>query len=101
MYPVNKNLFRVYYDETHKLTPQNAGIPQADGSPNPGFSYRWSYTFKDLLAKFSYDETNGNWANNFAPFVALGYAFPDGTLEPGTTTRVIHSVFSILEFEDA
>lgn len=101
LYPVNRNLFRVYYDKVHKLTPQNASVPFVDGSPNSGFTYRWKYKFKDLPAKFTFDETNGDWPNNFAPFVATGYCLADGSPTPTPDVRIQQSVFSILEFEDA
>lgn len=98
-YPINKDLFRVYYDKTFKLTSMNvtAGSCEANG----GYSRRWSYRFKQLPASFTYDDGNGNWANNFAPFLAIGYAFSDGTGPDTVTTRIRSHVNARLEYEDA
>lgn len=97
--PINKDLFRVYYDKTFKLT---ANLATGGGvEAVPMYSHRWSYKFKKLPASLSFDEANGNWPNNFAPFVAMGYAFSDGTLDALTYTRLVHNVSSFLEFEDA
>jgi len=93
--PVNTDLFRVYYDRVHKLCPaQNATVENTMGS------YIWSYDFKSLPANLTYDEGNGDWANNFAPFVAIGYAFADGSA-PDVLTRIVSNTYSLLTFEDA
>lgn len=97
--PINKDLFRVYMDKTIKLSPSNVSAGGREAMPQ--YSARWSHTFKQLPSTLTYDEAHGDWANNFAPFVALGYAFPDGTLDALTYTRIIHNVSSFLEFEDA
>jgi len=94
--PINTDKFRVYYDKVHKLCPAtNATVENTMGS------YRWSYTFKDLPASFTYDAGNGNWANNFAPFCAIGYAYSDGTGPDVATLRVTSTYSSQLTFEDA
>lgn len=99
-YPVNKELFRVYMDKTFKLT-SSGGPGGASVDPNAGYSKRWSYRFKQLPAALTFDEGNGDWANNFAPFVAIGYAFSDCTAPDIATTRIKSNTFSLLEFEDA
>jgi len=95
MYPINTDAFRVYYDKVFKL---NASI---NGDAFPNYSKRWSYRFKDLPTSLSFDEGNGNWPNNFAPFVGIGYAYSDGTSPDTLTTRVISNVNAYLDFEDA
>lgn len=101
-YPINKDLYRVYYDKTFKI---GSGIPGTPGvyaeNPYPDYFKRWSYRFKQLPANLTWDEGNGDWANNFAPFVAIGYAYPDGTSPDVVTTRVISNTTSFLTFEDA
>jgi len=102
--PVNKDLFRVYYDRIHKLTSVNVnsgivGLQSVEA--NPGYSKRWSYRFKSLPASLTYDDGNVDWANNFAPFVAIGYAFSDCTDPDTITTRIKSNTYSILEYEDA
>lgn len=97
--PINTELFRVYMDRTFKLITQSTGgNPQA----NPHDSVRWSYTFtkKHLPSSFHFDEGNGNWPNNFAPFVAIGYAYADGTAPDTITTELISNVYTQLKFED-
>lgn len=97
--PVNTELFRVYMDKIIKLAPANVAGGAREAMPM--YSARWSKTFKQLPASLTYDMGNGNWANNFAPFVALGYAYPDGTSPDTITTKLIHSVLSVLDYEDA
>lgn len=93
--PVNTNLFRVYMDKQFKL----------DCWPEGGqgqYSRKWSYTFdkKHLPASFTFDEGNGDWPNNFAPFVAIGYGYADGTTPDTINTDVVSHVWSQLAFED-
>jgi len=95
-YPINTDLFRVYMDKVVKLTGCAAeGVEQLTR-----YSTRWSYTFKELPASFTYDDGNGDWANNFAPFIAIGYAYCDGTAPDVATTRLVSHVFSSLTYED-
>jgi len=99
-YPINKDLFHVYMDKVIQL---GTGIPSSGGygdTPFPQYAKRWSYRFKKMPTALTYDDGNGNWANNFAPFVAIGYAYTDGTA-PDTITRIVSYVTSFLEFEDA
>lgn len=98
-YPVNRDLFRVYMDKIVKLTPSL--VTGGGREAMPLYSTRWAYNFKSLPAGLSWDAGNGDWANNFAPFLAVGYAFSDGSAADILTTRLIHNVTSILEFEDA
>lgn len=102
--PINKELFRVYYDKIHKLTSAQVStgiVGFGSVEANAGYSKRWSYKFKKLPASLTYDDGNGDWANNFAPFLAIGYAFSDGTAPDTVTTRIRSSVTSLLEYEDA
>ena len=72
--PINTDLFRVYYDKTFLICPaSNQTVENTKGS------FRWGYDFKQLPSNLSYDNTNGNYANNFAPFLAMGYCYADGT----------------------
>lgn len=100
-YPINKDLFHVYMDKIVRL---NTGIPSSGGygdSPFPNYCTRWSYKFKKMPTALTFDEGNGDWPNNFAPFVAIGYAFSDGTAPDVVTTKLISNVFSVMQFEDA
>lgn len=96
-YPINRDLYRVYMDKTFLITPTGA----AGGDTRIGNQKKWSYRFKQLPATLTYDAGNGDYCNNFAPFVALGYAYADGTGADVLVTRIQHSVYSQLTFEDA
>lgn len=94
--PINTDLFRVYYDKTFLICPaSNQTVENTKGS------FRWDYDFKSLPANLTYDNTNGNYANNFAPFMALGYCYADGTAPDTVTTRIVSNTYSLLTFEDA
>lgn len=95
--PVNREKFRVYMDRIIKLSQvAEAGVEQISR-----YSGTFSYTFKKKnLPKFlTYDENNGDWANNFAPFIAIGYAYSSGAPDTVNTKLNTH-VFSQLSFED-
>jgi len=96
-YPVNDNKFKVYMDKTFTFCPTSA----ASGFPLNMAQYKFRKVIKKLPASFSYDAGNGDFANNFAPFLAIGYAYPDGSAADVTNTRIITSVHSKLHFEDA
>jgi len=95
--PVNTDLFKVFYDKTVKLT----GALDGNLSELTRYSHRWSYRFKSMPAHLSFDEGNGDYVNNFAPFVAIGYAYADGTSPDTVATRVTATHQSTLAFEDA
>jgi len=97
-YPINKNKFRVYMDKIIRLAPV---VSETSVEEHPRYTATYKYTFKSLPSALTYDEGAGNWCNNFAPFVALGYAYTDGSSENAGFTRVKHYCFSQLEFEDA
>lgn len=95
--PINTELFRVHYDRQFKFAEQT-GVTDA----NPSAAVKWSYTFtkKNLPASLHFDEGNGNWPNNFAPFVAIGYAYADGTAPDTIQLKLISNIYSQLHFED-
>lgn len=97
--PVNTDLFRVYMDRVIKLAPSvvTGGAREA----MPLYSARYNFRMKQLPAALTYDDGNGNWANNFAPFFCMGYAFSDGSVDPTITQRLINTCSTYLEFEDA
>lgn len=97
-YPVNKDLFRVYMDKTIKLTGNKSGTAVESIQRQ---SARWSYRFKSMPTAFTFDEGNGNWVNNFAPFIAVGYSYCDGTAPDTISTLLLSNTFSMLTFEDA
>lgn len=97
-YPVNSNKFRSYYDRIFTVCPTSA----ASGFPLANEVKRFTYRFKQMPTHFSFDQGSGDAVNNFAPFLAIGYAYADGSLpDTGIVTRIATSVYSQLSFEDA
>lgn len=96
MYDVNRDKFRVYFDKIIKFTQ----VAETSVEAIPRFSARWSYNFKKLPASLTYDENNGDWCNNFAPFVCIGYAYSDGSAADVVGTKLISNIYSQLQFED-
>jgi len=96
LYDINKDKFKVYMDRVVRLTQRKEAGVEYSGQQ----SFVYSYAFKDLPASLTFDEENGNWPNNFAPFVALGYCYADGTSPDTLTTKITHTCYSQLQFED-
>jgi len=97
LFPVNKDLFRVYYDKTFTLCgPEPEGVEAINR-----FTASWSYRFKQLPSSFAFDNGNGDWVNNFAPFLCIGYSYPDGSSPDSLTRRLISTAYARLEYEDA
>lgn len=96
MFPVNTEKFRVYHQEKRLLAPGSAAAGTREYE-----ALRWSYSFKDLPASLTYDEANGDDANNFAPFLVIGYSYADGTVGETLQTRIISNAFAQLRYEDA
>lgn len=96
LYDINRDKFKVYMDKIVKLSQVSEGATEQNGS----YSTRYSYVFKDMPTALTFDEENGNWPNNFAPFVAVGYAYSDGTGPDTVATKLCHTCYSQLQFED-
>lgn len=96
LYDINKDKFKVYMDKIVKLSQVSEGATEQNGN----YSFRYSYTFKDMPTALTFDEENGNWPNNFAPFIAVGYAYSDGTGPDAVATKLVHTCYSQLQFED-
>lgn len=100
--PINTDLFRVYMDKKVKLlpylnTPQAATQLMAAGTTK---TYSFSVRIK-CPATLTYDDGNGNFANNFAPFFVFGAVCDDGTGPYTQSTPWRVRVSSILDYEDA
>lgn len=96
-YRVNDNKFRVYFDKVFRLCPTSAasGFPLTDNQ----FSFQIGTT--KLPANLSFDEGAGDYPNNFAPFLAIGYCYADGGVPDTLNSRIITKVSSKLIYEDA
>lgn len=97
LFPVNKDLFRVYYDRTFTLCGPSADSHEAVTK----YMASWSYRFKKLPSTLHFDNGNGDYPNNFAPFLAIGYSYPDGSSPDTLTRRLVSTAYARLEFEDA
>lgn len=95
-YGINKEKYRVYMDRTYKLSQFAEGAVEQNGR----YSIPYSYVFKDLPSSLTFDEENGNWPNNFAPFVAVGYAYSDDSAPDTVSTKLTHTCYTQLAFED-
>lgn len=98
-FPINKEKFRVYYAKQFKLCPGSL----AGGTREFDF-VKWGYTFdsSNLPASLTFDEGNGDDANNFAPFLVIGWCYTDGTAGTGDLqSRLVSNTFSQLSYEDA
>lgn len=95
---INREKFRVYYDKVIKLSQ----VAEGSVEQNSRYSATFAYTFKkkNLPRFLTYDENNGDWCNNFAPFLAIGYAYSTGAPDSGATTKLNTHVYSQLQYED-
>lgn len=95
-YPVNAEKYRVHYQRQFRIAPGSLG-----GGTREFDFVKWKYSFKTgLPASLTFDEQNGDDANNFAPFMVVGWCYTDGTL-PDATPRLISHVSSVLSYEDS
>lgn len=94
-YPPNTGKFRVYMAKQFRLCPGSL----AGGTREFDF-FKWKYTFKELPANLTFDEANGDDPNNFAPFLAIGWCYADGSAPP-VIPRLISHCSSVLQYEDA
>lgn len=94
---VNTEKFRVYYSKQFRIAPGSL----AGGTREFDFA-KWAYAFdsKHMPASLTFDEGNGDDANNFAPFLVTGWCYTDGTA-PDLQPRLVSNTFSQLSYEDA
>lgn len=98
LYFLNDNKFRVHYDKTF-LIAQGAA---SSGQPRVKDQFEFSADLTSSLpANLHFDEGNGDWANNYAPFFAVGYAYADGGAPDTVTRRISVDCYSKLSYEDA
>lgn len=103
LYPINRNKFRVYYDKTFMLCSGALSNNGKSVEQLPNWVKRWSYTFKskNLPTALTYDAASDNWANNFAPFLAIGYSYGDGSQPDTDNAKVLSTCHTQLYYEDA
>lgn len=96
--PVFDDKFSVLFDRQVTLTPALRGGPSSE--PWTGHHYAYSFRVK-CPAQLKYDVATGDWANNFAPFMAVGYAYPSGSSPDVLNLLITHTATSELTYEDA
>lgn len=96
LYDINRDKFHVYYDKVIKFSQ----VAETGVEAIPRFSAMWKYNFKKLPSTLTYDESNGDWCNNFAPFVCIGYAYSDGSPADVVGTKLVSNIYSQFQFED-
>ena len=75
-YPVNDNKFTVYMDKVYPLIPTST----ASGFPLLKAQFHFKKFFKKHPVNLLFDAGGGDYPNNFAPFLAIGYCYADGGL---------------------
>jgi len=98
--PMNDDKFRKIYDRQFVLSPQDAMATGGAPVPMPAITKKYSFKVK-LPKQFKYDANTGNWANNFAPFMSIGYGYVDGRAPDVVGTAIINTAVSHLQYEDA
>lgn len=99
--PLNKDLFRVWFDKKVKLIPQEAaGVGTYPYMGQRTYSF---YCKVPAPANMTFDDTSsGNEPTNYAPFLCAGWAYANDKT-PGTVDQVpVHiQAISTLYFSDA
>lgn len=104
--PINTDLFQVHMDRKFRMLPQlytGLGNTQDTNTKTLSGTQRTFYFTKRIKcpANLTFDDGNGTWPNNFAPFVCLGAVCDDGA-GPFSISRPYHlTVQSILYYTDA
>lgn len=100
--PINTDLFKVYMDKKVTLLPYRNDIAPGTTMTASGTTRTYSFVKKiKCPATLTFDDGNGNFANNFAPFFCFGAVCDDGTSAYTITTPWRVRVSSILDYEDA
>jgi len=104
--PINRNVFTVHADKKFKMLPRYyTGLYNTTDTNTKtlsGTQNTISFAIKvKVPAKLTYDDANGNFANNFAPFFCFGAVCDDGSSAWSTSTPYRVRVQSILDYEDA
>lgn len=96
--PVNRELFDVLGERFLKLDGREAAA--VESSPPSALSKSFNFKVK-CPAQFMYPSTGDNDPVNFAPFLAVGYAYLDGTGPDVVTTNLAVTSMSHLYYKDA
>lgn len=99
--PINTDLFRVHMDKKFKMNWAYTGDIGVAGA-TAGNTRTASFSVRIKTPEFlTFDDGNGDWVNNFAPFFCFGAVNDDGTATFSVQTPWRVSVLSVLDYEDA
>lgn len=100
--PVNKEIYNVLKDISFQLAPPDTSITAgADALYQANKQFKFKIRCPKLL---QYDKvsTGVDFPVNWAPFMAVGYCYPDNSIIPDTTTtKIVVTARSFLYYEDA
>lgn len=104
--PINTDLFKVLMDKKYTMVPQlYTGLGNSSDTNTKtlsGTQPTIHFVVKiPVPAKLTFDDGNGNYANNFAPFFCFGAVCDDGNSAFTLSAPYRVRVQSILDFEDA
>jgi len=97
--PINKDLFEVLYDKKIYMKPQDVQRTNLGTYPLLPNTVEITRIVK-CPARLTFDDGNGNDANNFAPFAVVGYCKADGSIDTINTALQL-DVMSTIHFEDS
>lgn len=103
--PINKDLFHVYMDKKIRFQWQNiqtgtGGAPTVEWQSGNNITRYFSCKIK-VPATLTFDDGNGDYVNNFAPFFCMGSVCDDGDTPFTLTTPWKVVVQSVLYYEDS
>lgn len=98
--PVNKEIFKVHYDKTFKITVggYDTTVTQNDNSPNPNIE-KW-FTFKVKLPKKLIYENADNSCVNFNPFWCAGWTRTGQTAQITNVVDISIGMYPIMWYKD-
>jgi len=95
--PLNDELFKKLFDKKIKLSEQLAGTYEGTDMRTSAYHY----SFKIKCPKYLKYDNVDNYPNNFAPFMAVGYTYLDGTVPDELVANVYNDSHCHLKYEDA
>lgn len=101
--PINRDLFKVLCDKKIKMRAQ---IEKQLGDNNTvlGYATQKTYSFSVRIkcpSQLKFDDDNGNYANNFAPFICMGAVNDDDSAAFSVSTPYRLSVLSEIYYTDS
>lgn len=101
-YPINNDVFTVLHDKKYKLASSYAAVSNQRTADD---TRRYvNFTLKVKLPKtLMYEDAGGlgvTYPQNAAPFIALGFCYPDDTTPSDLLTPIIGNLHARMTYED-